>query len=137
MCEIIISLKPKFAELIEKREKTHEFRKNVPKNVPQRIWIYVTHPVAELKYIAEVDNYIEFPKKIQEKGFGNSDFNFGKKKSKYAYPIKKLYRLRKPICLNELRNQHSFVAPQNFAYIDRYETIKTEVLKNQDLIDLF
>jgi len=137
MCEIIISLKPKFAELIEKREKTHEFRKNVPKNIPQRIWIYVTHPLAELKYIAEVDNYIKFPNKIQERGLGNVDFNLGKKKSKYAYPIKKLYKLRKPISLEELRNRHSFVAPQNFAYMDRYYSIKTEVLDNQDLIELF
>lgn len=136
MCEIVISLKPKFASLIEKNLKNHEFRKKVPKRVPNKIWIYVTHPVAELKYVAEVNDYIEFPNKISDNGYGNSEFNIGAK-TKYAYPIKKLYKLKRPIGLVELREKYNFVAPQNFAYIDRYDEIKIDVINKQGLTNLF
>ena len=136
MCEIVISLKPKFATLIEKRLKNHEFRKNVPKRMPNKIWIYVTQPVAELKYIAEVNTYVEYPRKISETGIGNMEFNIGEK-TKFAYPIVKLHKLKNPISLSELKLKYGFVAPQNLAYIEKYINIKTDLVNNGQLINLY
>lgn len=123
MCEIIISLRPNFANLIENNIKNHEFRKKVPLKIPTKIWIYITHPVAELTYIAEVHKYVEYPKQIGSNGYGNIEFNNGLK-SKYAYPIKRLYKFHNPIPLNELRTLYDFSAPQNFAYIEKYEKLR-------------
>jgi len=128
MSRIIISLKPQFASLIEERKKNHEFRKKVPKRKPTEIWIYVTRPVAKLAYIAKVGNYIEYPKKIDNFGHGNTDFNAGTK-TKYAYPIKSLYKLKKPIPLKELKAKFNFVAPQNFVYVDKYIELKKYLLE--------
>jgi len=136
MSKIIISLKPQFAKLIEEKIKTHEFRKRVPLNKPSEIWIYVTRPVAELKYILKVHDYIEYPQKIKVKGRGNIDFNNGIK-PKYAYPIKSLYKLNKPIPLKELRASFDFVAPQNFTYIEKYEKLNNYVNLNEELEKIF
>ena len=61
--EIFISLKPEFADLIERQEKTHEFRKWKPTRKVRRFWIYVTKPVALLKYVADVGDVAEYPQK--------------------------------------------------------------------------
>jgi len=136
MSQIIISLKPQFAELIESGIKTHEFRKKVPLDKPNEIWVYLTRPVAELAYIIKVNDYIEYPQKIKKIGRGNIDFNNGKK-TKYAYPIKNLYKLKKPIPLSELRKSFGFVAPQNFAYIEKYEKLKKFVVANKEIEKIF
>lgn len=136
MCEIIISLKPKFSNLIETKVKTHEFRKKVPKIKPNKIWIYVSYPVSKLTYVAMVNNYVEFPQKISENGIGNMDFNEGKK-SKYAYPIISLYKLKKPIALEELRTNYNFVAPQNYTFVDKYIKLKHDISSTDKLFKVF
>ncbi|RMF94786.1 MAG: hypothetical protein D6734_06950 [Candidatus Schekmanbacteria bacterium] len=136
MYEIFISLKPQFSELIRQRKKTHEFRKYRPRHEIKRLWIYVTHPVSALKYIAEVGKLVEYPTRIPEDGVGNKEFNTGLKKSKYAFPILHLYELREPIHLRRLRNEFGFAPPQSFAYIDKYESL-VEYVKDSGLRRLF
>ena len=123
MSEIFISLKPKFAELIRQRKKTYEFRKYKPRQKINRFWIYVTQPIAALKYIAEVGELVEYPTKIPEDGVGNLEFNEGLKKSKYAFPILHLDELINPIHLQRLRGEFGFTPPQSFSYISRYESL--------------
>lgn len=121
--EIFISLKPEFAELIKARKKTYEFRKYKPRRRVEKFWIYVNQPVAELKYVAQIDPPIEYPGKIPENGIGNLEFNNGLKKSKYAYPIIHFDEIIKPISHEELEEKFGFVPPQSFAYADKYSKI--------------
>lgn len=121
--EIIISLKPQFAEMIENKEKTFEFRKYKPQNSINRLWIYVTKPVSMLKYIIETAEPAVFPEKIPENGTGNSEFNNGLKQSKFAFPIKHLYKLDNPISMKDLKEKFNIFPPQSFIYTDKYETL--------------
>lgn len=127
--EIFISLKPEFIELIKERKKTHEFRSYRPKKDIRRLWIYITVPVASLKYIIEVGRIVEYPEKIKIDGVGNLEFNKGLKKSKYAFPIKHLYELVEPISLERLKKEFGLVPPQSFIYIDKYPSLIDYVVK--------
>jgi predicted transcriptional regulator len=120
---IILSLKPEFAELIEKKEKTFEFRKYKPQKPVNKLYIYVTSPVCELKYVIDTENPIEYPNKVTEKGIGNADFNNGLKVSKFAYPIKHLYKIDKPISLNDLREKFDLQPPQGYVYAATYNKL--------------
>ena len=82
---IYLSIKPKFTRKIETGEKDHEFRKYIPKEAIDTLFVYETVPTCQLKYIIELGKIIEYPDKINERGYGNSDFNAGLKQSKYAY----------------------------------------------------
>ena len=85
---IYLSIKPKFTKKIETGEKDHEFRKYIPKEEIDTLFVYETVPTCQLKYIIELGKIVEYPDKINELGYGNADFNAGLKQSKYAYEIK-------------------------------------------------
>lgn len=123
--DILISIKPKFVELIKSKKKTHEFRKYSPKNDVKHFFIYVTSPVAEIKYIAEVETPVEFPNKINPEGFGNTDFNLGLKKSKFAFPILHLEEIVKGVPLSELRDGFGVYPPQSYIYMDSVPKLST------------
>ena len=82
---IYLSIKPKFTKKIETGEKDHEFRKYIPKEEIDTLFVYETVPTCQLKYIIELGKIVEYPDKINELGYGNADFNAGLKQSKYAY----------------------------------------------------
>ena len=75
MIDVVVSIYPKFTNLIKTGEKNYEFRKYVPKRGVDRLWIYSSSPECSLEYMAEIDKIVEFPQKIAEKGIGNDDFN--------------------------------------------------------------
>lgn len=118
--DIFLSIKPKFADLIASREKTYEFRRYKPKDTIKRIWLYVTSPNSELKYIAEVGNVVEYPTQIPEEGVGNTDFNQGLKISKFAFPILHLDELVEGIPITILRSRFNFNSPQSYIYTDTF-----------------
>lgn len=66
--ELIYILKPIYANLILNKNKNHEFRYIKPKNLPKRIWLYVSYPESKLMYLADVGEIIEYPNKIQVPG---------------------------------------------------------------------
>lgn len=117
---IFISIKPEFTKRIEMGEKNYEFRKYIPKEEFNKLYVYETVPSCSLKYILTIDKIIEYPNKISEKGYGNVDFNNGLKKSKFAYHILKVEKLDNPIPLKELKTRFGFAAPQSYAYDTRY-----------------
>lgn len=134
--EIFLSIKPKFVNLIFSKEKNHEFRKRKPKCKINKMWIYTSSPISELQFLAEVDEPIVYPDKISINGYGNSDFNKGLKKSKFAFPIKRLFKLDKPLPLNILKEDYNFTPPQNFVYCKKYEKLKNH-LKVKNLIEIY
>ncbi len=124
---IYVSIKPKFTKKIETGEKNHEFRKYIPKEAIDTLFVYETVPTCQLKYIIEVEKIVEYPNKINELGYGNADFNAGLKKSKYAYEIKHVDLLESPIALKELKDVYGFAPPQSYAYDDRYVELTNDI----------
>jgi predicted transcriptional regulator len=124
--EVYISIKPEYTKLIETKEKNYEFRKYLIKEVKV---MYVYESVTScLKYIMEVDIPVSFPNKIEENGIGNIEFNQGDD-YQYAYPIKHLYKLNKPITLTELRSKYHFEAPQKYTYASKYPELYKRIQK--------
>lgn len=127
---IYLSIKPQFTKLIESGEKDHEFRKYIPKQDINTLYVYESAPTSALKYIIKLSDIIEYPNKINSGGYGNEDFNNGLKKSKYAYEIETVYKLEPPIPLAELK-KYGFVPPQGYAYDDKYPEL-TQYIQESD-----
>lgn len=136
MIDVVMSIKPKFVNLIKEGKKNYEFRKYIPKKGVNRLWIYTTSPICVLEYVADIDNIIAYPEHVIGEGFGNDDFNNGLKSSKYAYHIKHLYRLINPLKLERLRNEYNFAAPQSYFYLESNEKLAESILF-QDLEKIF
>lgn len=133
--DIIISLDEKFAQPIEKREKTYEFRKYKLNEETKRMWIYVRQPVAKLLYIAEIEKAVEYPNQIPEEGLGNKDFNQGLKVSKFAYKINHLYKLNNPLDSKQLKGKYNISPPQKYVYVSGYpELINDLIIEEQTKI---
>ncbi len=129
MTDVVVSIYPKFTNLIKTGDKNYEFRKYVPKRGVDRLWIYSSSPECSLEYMAEIDKIVEFPQKIAEEGIGNNDFNNGLKKSKFAYHINHLYKLISPLSLEKLRSDFGFSAPQCYFYLDSNDVLRSFLLK--------
>ena len=133
---IVISLKPKFAELVYRRKKNYEFRKYKPKRVIRWLWIYISSPVQELRYIIEAGDVVIYPAQIPETGVGNRDFNLGLKKAKFAFSIIHLWEIVPSIPLQELR-RYDFAPPQSFVYIDKYNNLVSHIVSNFKIQQVF
>lgn len=127
---LYMSINPSAASKIENKVKTYEFRNYIPKRKFDKLYVYVTGPVYELKYILLIDDVISYPNTIPENGDGNFEFNQGIK-AKHAYQIGKVYKLKKTILLNELKEKYGFVPPQGYAYSDRYNDL-TEYIESAE-----
>ena len=112
---IFVSIKPNPISKIVQGKKNHEFRNYIPKESFKFLYVYVSAPQSELKYVIEIGNIVQYPGKLENYGDGNIVFNNGQK-SKYAYPIFKVYELVQPISRKELKEKFAFVPPQAFSY---------------------
>ncbi|KAA8566029.1 hypothetical protein EYC84_009831 [Monilinia fructicola] len=116
--DIFISLYPTHVENIISRNKNHEFRPYKFPATVSRIWIYQTKPLSTLTHMAAIGP----PKAPGEitalDGLGNSEFNAGEKRSKFAYEILELYALANPMTIQELKSRQWFkAAPQKYARV--------------------
>jgi len=123
----LISIKPRFAEMIFSGEKTVELRRVPPKvNAGDLALVYVSSPAMELQGCFEVARVISAaPTALWEKvgaqsGITRLEFRsyFHGKSNAYALVIKRAWKLPTPIRLSVLRDQNvGFHPPQNFRYI--------------------
>lgn len=127
---IYISINPLAVKNIAEGLKNHEFRNYKPKRIFNYLYVYITNPVCELKYIYEIDSIVKYPDKITKPGIGNEEFNGGNK-TLFAYSIKKVYRLSKPIPLQQLKDQYNFTPPQAFSYSQTYLSL-TEAINEAE-----
>ena len=58
MKSVLISIKPKYVELIATGEKTIEVRKSAPKEVPFKVYIYETKGATEMPWVDEDGHFI-------------------------------------------------------------------------------
>ena len=113
--------------------KNHEFRNYIPKKSFKFLYVYVTAPQSQLKYVIEIGNIVKYPEQLEIDGDGNLDFNKGKK-SKYAYPIIKVYELTNSISLEELKNKFGFIPPQAFSCAETYTALTEHILTVEKVV---
>lgn len=130
---IYVSIKPDPIHKIVQGIKDHEFRNYVPKEDFKFLYVYVSAPQSELRYVIEIGKIVQYPDKLEKNGDGNQEFNKGKK-SKFAYSILKVYELVNPIPLKELKERFSFVPPQAFSYSKTFQELTDYIEKAQKVV---
>lgn len=123
---IFLSIKPEYTQKIELREKLYELRNFNTKYDIEIFYIYESSPKSQLTYIAYVDTPVCYPNSISNYGPEAVRFNSGESKYKKAYPIRHLYKLKKPLKLKELKDSFGFSAPQAYVYSDTYKLLELE-----------
>lgn len=119
---VFMSIKEIHINRILEKTKNHEFRTKKPKKDFDYIIVYVPAPIKELKYILKVKQPVVRPNNIIVDGYGNKEFN-NTEKEKYAYPIESVYKIKKSIKLDILKQEFNFTAPQSFAYGEKYQKL--------------
>jgi len=121
---VLLSVKPKYAELIMKGSKKYEFRKVVFNNkYIEYVYIYSSSPVKKIVGIFRIGTIIEDrPLSLwnQLKGYSGMDEDeffdyFENRKIGFAIEIKDFKRFEDPLDPKDLIPR--FVPPQSFCYI--------------------
>lgn len=104
-------------------EKTYEFRKYRLAQSVERIWFYSTAPKSSIQYVCEImpaQTRNPGDSALEEDGLGNKEFNTRHPDWEgydFAYKILSVYKLEKPVTLNDLRISHAFEsAPRGLTY---------------------
>jgi predicted transcriptional regulator len=115
--DIIISIHPEPADLIANGRKSHEFRNYKILSTVSRIWIYVTSPICELRYMAIIGPAKQPGEIDDNSGTGNREFNAGTG-SKYAHELLQVYQLNNPVSLAKMK-ENGWVQgpPQKYTFI--------------------
>lgn len=128
----LISIRPRFAEMIFAGNKTVELRRVCPEVSPGDLaLVYVSSPAKELRGSFEVRKILTASpsalwKKVGKKsGVTRAEFfaYFKGKKQAHALVIKRAWPLPTPVCLKTLRkSKGGFHPPQNFHYLRRSDS---------------
>ncbi|ATE84879.1 hypothetical protein vBOeSunk162_51 [Oenococcus phage vB_OeS_unk162] len=120
--DLIISIKPKYAEQILFGKKTVEYRKTLIKNKIDKFYVYSTAPIKKVIGYFESDGIIQkspidlWKETCQQGQIEAKDyFQYFKGKDKaYAISIKKFHPFKKPILLKDF--DKNSIPPQSFRY---------------------
>ena len=121
---VLLSIKPKFAEMIFAGTKKFEFRRSVFRNPDVKtVVVYASFPVQKVIGEFEIEKIINDELEElwkQTKKYAGIDETcffsyFSDKESGYAIKIKKTKRYKKALCLREDFNA---TPPQSFMYLD-------------------
>lgn len=137
--DVLLSIKPKFAESIINGRKKYEFRKNAfSKRNIGRVYIYSTTPIKKIVGIFRISKIIEdkpstlWHQLKDEAGISEEEFfdYFKNREVGFAFEIVKVEKFETPVDpKNVLPN---FVPPQSFCYLkssfkpDDYERSKNK-----------
>jgi predicted transcriptional regulator len=124
---LLISVRPRFAEMIFAGSKVVELRRLRPRICRgDMVFVYVSSPVMALQGAFEVGEVVAgTPRSIWRKFNGGTgllkcefDLYYSGKKTAYAILIKRVWRLPAPVRLAKLRKeQNGFHPPQSYHYI--------------------
>ena len=131
---IILSIHPQYAKLIENGSKIYEIRTrkaNISKGT--RIWIYKTLPVATINSYAELDDILVLAPEIAWRKYAKDMCISQKAFNQYVKDKKEIYLVKKTknhITLYELRKKiPPFYPPQFFKKLDENSDILKALLK--------
>lgn len=122
--KVLLSIKPKYSEKIFSGEKRFEFRKQKPKRVVDKIFIYESRPSQNIVgwfsikrihsgHPEEIWMKCKSSSGLDEKSF----FNYcNGSKIIYAYEIDEIFQFDEPI--NPFKIVSDFKPPQSFKYLD-------------------
>lgn len=125
--DVLMSIKPKFVREILLGKKCYEYRKAVPKQKFDRVYIYESAPTKKIVACFTVKQILkDNPDEIwnltyEQSGLSKDEFDkyfFGKKYA-YALQIAELHVLDKPIA--PIKIWKNFSAPQSFSYVEGIE----------------
>ena len=129
---LLISIRPRFAEMIFSGSKTVELRRVCPKlSAGDLALVYVSSPIMELQGAFKVGEVIsKSPSALWEKvgkksGVTRTEFfdYFRGKKLAHAIVIEGYWKLPSPVCLSTLRKRKGgFRPPQNYHYLRNDES---------------
>lgn len=128
---LILSLKPQFAQLILDCSKRYEYRKSIPQRHDiQKVYIYATKPICRIVGEFTLDGIItDTPQKVwastaRHGGITKKYFNdyFNGKDKAYALKVGKVIKYNEPINPKEVFTD--FTPPQNFMYTDKNMSLK-------------
>ena len=129
---LLISIRPRFAELIFSGKKTVELRRVCPKvRAGDLALIYVSSPSKQLQGGFEIAKVLSASPKVlwdsvgAKSGITEKEFldYFKGKREGHALVIKRVWKLPVPLCLSTLRRRKGgFRPPQSFHYLRRYAT---------------
>lgn len=140
---VLVSVRPRFAEMIFSGEKTVELRRVCPKiHAGDLALIYVSSPAKQLQGAFQVKKIVSASpsalwKKVGKKsGLSRTEFleYFRGKTKAHALVICQVWKLPIPVCLNSLRQRKGgFRPPQNFHYLNRNEPfLQTPLIFSRD-----
>lgn len=121
--KVLLSIKPKYADLIFEGTKKYEFRRTIFKNAEiKTIVVYASSPVQkvigefEIETILNEDIVSLWKKTKKYAGIDEEYFYqyFNCKEKGFAIKIKNFKRYRKPLCLKE---DFNLLPPQSFLYL--------------------
>jgi predicted transcriptional regulator len=132
---ILLSIKPKYANLIIEGVKKYEFRRQIFRKRIEKAYIYCTRPVKKIIGYFTVEEILsDKPKKIwklcrDQSGIAYEEFFAYFKNSEIAFAIKigKVKKLNIPIEIKDL----DVKIPQSFCYVNS----DFEKIQNFNLID--
>lgn len=122
--KVLLSIKPKYADLIFDGTKKFEFRRTIFKNENiKTIVVYASSPVQkvigefEIEAILNTNLSLLWKQTKEHAGIDKQYFleYFINKEKGYAIKIKKTRKYRKPLCLRE---DFNLMPPQSFLYLN-------------------
>ncbi|MCU0288890.1 MAG: ASCH domain-containing protein [Acidobacteria bacterium] len=127
MINVILSIKPEFADAILSGKKKVEFRKTLFKKDVEKVFIYSTAPVKRITGYFTINEIIESPpfelwEKFGKRGFINEVdfFNYFKnKETGFSICIDMINKFSEAI--DPFVEIENFVPPQSFRYISENE----------------
>ena len=124
LMDVLLSVKPKFAESIINRRKKYEFRKNAfSQKIIGRVYIYSTTPIKKLVGFFKINNIIEdrpstlWYRLKDDAGISEVEFfdYFGNRDVGFAFEIGEVEKFENPVDPKIIFP--NFVPPQSFCYM--------------------
>lgn len=120
---VILSIKPEFANKIFNGSKKYEFRRSIFKNPSvKKIIVYASSPIQKVIGEFEIDSILMddldslWKRTKKHSGISKEFFfsYFSQKEIGYAIKIKKTKKYKTPLCL---RRDFRIIPPQSYAYV--------------------
>ena len=141
MRPLLLSLKPRYADLVFEGLKTAELRRRIASHIENRaVFVYVSSPTMELRggfrvgqvWHGDPEEIWHMVSKLAHVDKQDFDTYFEGLSFAYAFEIKEVWESPNPVHLNTLRNQFpNFVVPQSWRYVRDDETEFFEKIKSQ------
>lgn len=122
MSKILLAIQPEYVERILKKKKLFEFRKRLPKQPVDTVFIYCTYPVMKVVASVKVIDVIEgsptavWSKTKHAAGISRTRYRlyFKGAKRAYAYVLGEVNQFDTPVDISRYGVQ---TAPQSFVYL--------------------